>query len=185
MKQRISILIGVIAVALVAVSAAFAGSVTATATVAAGNSGNLALSLPSNPTISNTLDGSDQTATYTLPLSLNDVRGSGAGWNLTITSTTFSTGTHTFPTNASTITGVAASCNSGSTCTVPSNDVSNGSLAVPAGSTSPSAVKFENAGTKSGLGEINLTATVAVAIPANVFAGTYTSTVTVAIAAGP
>jgi len=163
--------------------AATSASITVGSTAVTGTT--LSVSPTGSPSFGITLNGADQTASYSLPLQVVDIRGSGAGWNLTITSTTFSTGTHTFPTSASTIAGVSASCNSGSTCTVPSNNVSNGSLALPAGSTSPSAVKFENAGTNSGLGEINLTTTVHVVIPANVFAGTYTSTVTVAIAAGP
>src|SRR5216684_8179052 len=40
-----------------------------------------------------TLSGDDQTTTYSLGLTVTDPRGNGAGWNLTITSTTF-TGTN-------------------------------------------------------------------------------------------
>jgi len=52
-------------------------------------------------------------------------------------------------------------------------------------STAPAAVKFVNAAAATGLGTTNVNATVSVAVPANVFAGTYSSTVTVSIVAGP
>lgn len=184
MKQRISILVAVMAVALVAVSVAFAGSVTATATVAAGNSGNLALSLPSNPTIGSTLDGTDQTATYTLPLSLNDVRGSGAGWNLTVTSTAFTDGTHSLANSASTITGLTSVCVAGGTCTNPTNAISY-PLTVPAAASAPTAVKFFNSAAATGMGRFTITPTVSVAIPGNSYAGSYSSTVTIAAVSGP
>lgn len=164
-------------------AAATSASIAVSSTAVTGTT--LSVAPTSSPSFGITLNGTDQSTSYALPLQVVDIRGSGTGWNLTITSTTFTSGVHTFPTTASTLVGVTSSCNSGSTCTLPSNSVSNTSLAVPAGATAPSAVKFENAGTKSGLAEINLTATVDVTIPANVFAGTYTSTVTIAIAAGP
>src|SRR6266516_5013233 len=45
------------------------------------------------PTIGNaTLSGLDQSVAITMPLTVHDATGSGAGWNVTITSTTFSTG---------------------------------------------------------------------------------------------
>jgi hypothetical protein len=46
-------------------------------------------------------------------------------------------------------------------------------------------VKYENAASGTGLGTTSVDATVQVAVPSNVFAGTYSSTVTVAIVAGP
>jgi hypothetical protein len=46
-------------------------------------------------------------------------------------------------------------------------------------------VKFFNAATNSGLGKFTITPTVTVSIPANTVAGTYTSTVSVAIVSGP
>src|SRR5207245_3234681 len=55
-----------------------------------------------------TLNGVNHTTTYALALRVYDTSGIGAGWNLTITSTTFTTGTHSLSTTASSIT--AASC---------------------------------------------------------------------------
>src|SRR5712691_5148849 len=51
------------------------------------------------------LNGTDQTTTYSLGLTVTNSPSGGntAGWNLTITSTTFTTGTHSLSTTASTI----------------------------------------------------------------------------------
>ena len=159
---------------------------TVSATVTAGST----LSVAGNgaPAFSLALNGDDQTTSYILPIQVVDARGLavGGGWNVTVTSTQFSDGAgHKFPTTASTITGVTSACHSGSTCTLPTNSVSNTSLALPAGATAPTAVKFYNAATATGLGRIDANATVSVAVPANTIAATYTSTITVAVVAGP
>jgi hypothetical protein len=135
-----------------------------------------------------TLTGDDQTTTYSLGLTVNDPRGNGAGWNLTITSTTFTAGTNTLSDTASTInaTPTVACTGSGGHCTNPTNSVTYPPLGVPAASpTAPTAVKFFQAATNTGMGKFTITPTVTVAIPANAFAGTYTSTVSVAIVSGP
>jgi hypothetical protein len=176
------------ATAVLAVSAE-AATVTVSASVVAGST--LSAAGTGTPSFSLTLNGADQTSTYTLPVSVVDARGlsTGGGWNLTVTSTQFNDGAggHTFPATASTITGIspAPTCGTGSTCTPPTNTVSNSNLALPAGSTPPTAVRYFNAANATGLGTVNVNATVSVAVPANVFAGTYSSTVTVATVAGP
>jgi hypothetical protein len=169
---------------LAAATSALASNVTATANV---NAGTLTLSTSATPSVSATLDGTDQTPSYTLPMSLNDATGSGAGWNITITSTTFSTGggsPKTLSTSASTTTAAGATCAGGTTCTAPTNSIGY-PLAVPAGSSAPTAVKLFNAAANTGLGNFTVTPTIQVAIPANTYAGTYTSTVTVAVVSGP
>jgi hypothetical protein len=136
--------------------------------------------------VSSTLDGTDQTPTYTLPMTINDATGSGAGWNVTITSTTFTTGggtPHLLSTSASTATAVSSACASG-TCTNPTNAIGY-PLGVPAAATAPTAVKLFNAAANTGMGKFTITPTVGVSIPANTYAGTYTSTVTVAVVSGP
>ncbi len=157
---------------------AITGTVVGGATLSASSTGT--------PSFSLTLNGTDQTTSYTLPAQAIDPRGTGAGWNLTVTSTQFSDGSgHTFPTTASSITAATNACGASSTCTQATNSVSYASLTVPAGPTAPAAVKFFNAATNTGMGKIDVSATVSVAVPANVFAGTYTSTVTVSIVSGP
>ena len=170
--------------AAVVASSAAAANVTATATVSAGS---LTLSTSATPTLSATLDGTDQTPNYALPMSVNDSTGSGNGWNVTITSTTFTTGggsPHLLSTTASTATAVSASCAGGTTCTAPTNSITY-PLAVPAGSSPPTAVKLFNAAASTGMGNFTVTPTITVAIPANTYAGVYTSVVTVAAVSGP
>ena len=173
------------AVALAGSTSAVGANVTATATV---NAGTLTLSTSATPSVSVTLDGTDQAPSYTLPMSVNDYTGSGNGWNVTITSTQFTTGggsPHTLSTSASTATAASATCAGGTTCTNPTNAVTY-PLAVPAGGSGPpTAVKLFNAAANTGMGGFTVTPTVQVAIPANTYAGTYTSTVTVAVVSGP
>jgi WxL domain surface cell wall-binding len=175
--KRIVITLGIAVIALVASTAAFAQNLTATATVS-GTAG-VSLNLPSNPTISDLLDGTDQTVSYAPVLGVVDARGSGAGWNLQISATSFSDGSgHTLA--PGTVTGVSTACHTGSTCTA----ATSSGITYPLTVTS-TAAKFFNAALNTGLGKIDVTPTVQVAIPGNAYAGTYTSTVTLAAATGP
>jgi hypothetical protein len=179
-------LIGILVIAAALAAATAAQAITVNGTVTGG--ATLSVAPNGTPSFSLTLNGVDQTTSYTLPVTVVDARGLsvGGGWNLTVTSTQFNDGSgHTFPTTASTITGVASACGTNSTCSTPTNSVSNTNLAVPAAAVAPAAVKYVNAATATGLGTLNVNATVSVAVPSNVFAGTYSSTVTVSIVAGP
>ena len=176
MRQRIFIIIGISAVALVAASAALAGTLTTTATIT-GTAG-ISLNLPSNPSISNTIDGTDQTVSYSPVLGVVDARGSGAGWNLQISATTFIDGaSHTLAPGI--VTAAAQACHAGSTCTAATNSI------VPPLTITTTAAKFFNAALNTGLGKLDVTPTIQVAIPGNSYAGTYTSTVTLAATTGP
>jgi hypothetical protein len=150
---------------------------------AASASGFRSVSTSSSPTFNANLDVGDQTPSYTLPLATIDSTASGAGWKLTITSTAFTAGTHTLATSASSITGISATCAEGN-CTAPTNSVAY-PVAVPAGAGPPSAVKFFNAAAASGKGNFTVTPTISVSVPQNSFAGSYTSTLTIAVASGP
>ena len=177
MKQRIFLITGLVAVALVASAVAVAGTISPTAVVS-GTAG-VSLSLPSNPSISDTLDGTDQTVSYAPDLGLVDARGTGAGWNLQISATNFSDGAgHTLA--PGTVSAVSAACHAGSTCSAATSSGITYPLNVTA-----TAAKFFNAASNTGLGKIDVTPTVQVAIPGNAYAGTYTSTVTLAAATGP
>jgi WxL domain surface cell wall-binding len=148
--------------------------------------GSLTLTSTAAPTFSANLDSAlDQTPTYTVPLSVADTRTgtTSAGWKLTITSTQLSTGSRTLATTASSITGVTYSCVS--SCTVnPTNSVSF-PVAVPAGVTPPTAVKFYNAAANTGRGTFTISPTVQVSVPANSYVGAYSSTLTITVASGP
>lgn len=166
-----------------AAGAATTASPTVTGTVAAGA---LSVATSAAPTFSANLATGDQTPTYTLPLTATDTTGTGAGWNLTITSTQFTTGggtPHTLAANASTITGATSACATG-TCTNPTNAVAY-PVGVPAAATAPTAVKFFNAAANTGLGSFTVTPTVGVFVPSSTFAGSYSSTLTVSIVSGP
>ena len=167
--------------ALAVAGSAIAANVTATATVSAGT---LSLSSAAAPSVSATLNGTDQSPNYTMPMTANDATGSGAGWNVTITSTAFTTGAKSLSNSASTVTGVTSSCAGGTTCTNPTNGITY-NLGVPAAASAPTAVKLFNAAANTGMGSFTVTPTVQVAIPANTYAGTYTSTVTLAVVSGP
>jgi hypothetical protein len=177
MKQRILITLAVAALALVATTAALASTLTSTATVT-GTAG-ISLNLPSNPSLSDTIDGSDQTVSYSPVLGVVDARGSGAGWNVTISSTTYSDGSgHTLQPGS--VTGVTQACHSGSSCTA----ATSSGITYPLTLTT-TAAKLFNAATSTGMGKVDVTPTVQVQIPGNAYAGTYTSTLTLATVSGP
>jgi hypothetical protein len=169
------------ALCLLSPAPALAATATSTGTVAAGT---LSLSTSAAPTFSATLNGTDLTPTYTVPVTINDATGSGTGWNATITSTQFTTGTKTLATTASSITGVTSAAAAGTTTTAPTNAITY-PLGVPAAATAPAAVKLFNAAANTGMGQFTLTPTVAVGIPANTFAGSYSSTLTLSSVSGP
>ena len=70
------------------------------------------------------------------------------------------------------------------TCTNPTNAITY-PFTVPAEAVAPAAVKFFNAAADTGMGKFTLTPTVGVSVPANTYAGTYKSTVTLASVSGP
>jgi WxL domain surface cell wall-binding len=177
MRQRLFIISIISAVALVASAAALAGTLTATATVT-GTAG-ISLNLPSSPSITNTIDGTDQTASYSPVLGVVDARGSGAGWNLTMSATSFTDGSgHTLA--PGTVTAAAQACHAGSSCTAATSTGISYPLTI-----SGTAAKVFSAALTTGLGKIDLTPTIQVAIPGNAYAGTYSSTLTIAAATGP
>ena len=176
----------ILAMAIGGSVAAFADSGTgATVAVAGGSLSETGPSAVSATPV--TLNGDDQTTTYSMGLTVTDPRGSGAGWNLTITSTTFTSGSNTLDTGASNInTAPTSLCiSAGGHCTNPNNGAITYPVGVPAAATAPTPVKFFDAATNTGMGKFTITPTVTIAIPANTFAGTYTSNVSVAIVSGP
>ena len=182
--SRLSSVLGLAAAALLAFPASgLATAITATGTVSGST---LSVSSSSSPSFSANLDNGDSTPTYNFDLTTQDTRGTGAGWNETLTSTQFTTGApnnYTLATGTSTVSSVAESNGSG-TNTAPTNAIGY-PLAVPAGSTPPTAVKLFNASSGTGMGKFTVTPTVGVFVPQNSFAGTYTSTLTLGLVSGP
>lgn len=135
------------------------------------------------PTFAVVLSGTDSVVSYALPISVSDLRGTGAGRNLTVSATTWTSGSATLPATASSVTAVTAAC-SGGVCTAPINSVTY-PFVLPAAVSPPAAVKLFNAAASSGTGQFTITPTVHVTVPANARSGAYTSTITLAIASGP
>jgi len=160
-----------------------AGAVTATASITAGS---LAfVSSPSAISFAATLNGADQNVTSAQTFDVGDATGSGTGWNITATSTTFTTGTHSLGTSATTVTSApTVACDSGATCSTATNAISY-PYALPAATTAPTATKLYNAAANSGMGKQTVTATFSLALPANTYAGSYTSTWTYSLASAP
>jgi hypothetical protein len=148
--------------------------------------GVLSLQTTAAPSFSANLNAGDQTQTYTLPLTTIASVSPSLGWNETITSTQFTSGSHTLPASASTITAApTAACYSAyANCTAPTNSVTY-PVNVPAGAGPPTPVKFFNAANNSGAGQFTVTPTIGVLVPQNSFAGSYASTLMLAIVSGP
>jgi hypothetical protein len=174
---------GSLAAALLALAPVTAVASTATGTIGAGS---LAfVSTPGNVAFSLTLSGVDQTSTTPLALDVGDATGSGVGWNISATSTTFTAGGHTLPTSATSVTiAPTDACDAGATCVTGTNAVSY-PYSLPAGSTAPTATKLFGAAAATGLGDQTVTPTFRIAIPANTYAGSYASTWTFSLVAGP
>jgi len=147
----------------------------------------LSVSTTATPTFSTALTGvAGVVGTYQVPLSATGLPIDVQGWNLTVTSTRFSTGggtPRTLPTTASSIVSVAAVC-PGVCVANPTNSVAY-PVALPSGAGPPPAVKFFNAAALTGIGTFTITPTVQVTVPPTAYAGVYTSTLTFAIVAGP
>src|SRR3954470_4804033 len=119
MKRTALAVCAVAAAAAIVAPSAFAATAPVTGNI---NAGSLSIATSATPSFSVTLDGTDKTGSYPVPTTVTDATGSNAGWNLTITSTQFTTGggsPSTLATNASSITGVTNTC--ATTCVSPTN----------------------------------------------------------------
>jgi hypothetical protein len=131
-----------------------------------------------------TLNGKTQTTTASPALTPSDTTGSGSGWNLTGTSTTFkNSGSKTLPTTATQVTAASVAGGS-STCRLPTNGIAY-PLTLPAGSTAPTAVKIYDASAGTGLGAATVTVTFTLTVPPSTYSGAYSSTWTLSLVSGP
>jgi hypothetical protein len=133
---------------------------------------------------------------------VNDATGSGAGWNVTVSATTFTsttpaatladTGTLSANgsiTSATATTGPAATCTTGATCTLPT-DTTAYPVAITTAATTPTPFKIYDTSAATGLGSIAIGLPGApagwwVAVPANAVPATYTSTITLEVVSAP
>jgi hypothetical protein len=173
-------------------------------TAALSFTGPLTVTAPASLTWAITLNGTNQAVADAIAgdqqFAVSDETLTGAGWDVTISATTFTNGGHTLPNagtfvltgNVSSITSSAApSLACAASCTPPSNAVTY-PIDVTTAASSPSPVSVYDASAGSGLGAILLGGSSAadpfgwwVNVPGNARQGAYTSTVTVAIASGP
>jgi putative surface cell wall-binding protein len=171
------------ALAVASVGGALAGTIATSTGITAGA---LTLSAPGTASLSATLTGADQVATGSLGKStVKDATGSGAGWNVTISGSQFTTGggsPHTLPTGALDVTAVAVNTVAGR---APTNSIGySTAIAVPLGS-APTPVKIYNAAANSGMGTVELTPALSLDVAADTYAGTYSSNLVVSVVAGP
>jgi len=130
------------------------------------------------------LNGKDQAASSSVTLTPNDQTGSGAGWNITGASTTFTNASSkALATTATTLTGATATAASGQ-CSAPTNTITY-PITLPAGATPPAAVKLYDARPNTGAGPTNVSFNTQLAVSAKAYSGTYNSTWTFTIASGP
>lgn len=147
--------------------------------------GSLSLTPPGTVSFSGlTLNGTSQSTTANAAFTPTDATGTGSGWNLTGTSTTFTnTGGKALPTTATTVTAASAA-STAATCLLPTNAIGY-PVTLPAGSTPPTAAKLYDASAATGLGGSTVTLTFKLTTPAGTYNGTFSSTWTFTIASGP
>jgi len=146
------------------------------------------VSAPANLTFpALTLDGTNETTSVSLPLDIGDNTGSGAGWNVTITSTQFSSGSATLPGSATSVNAApSASCDTGVSCTPATlSSVLTYPVTVPAGSTAPTATRLYSAAAGSGMADQTISPDFTLAVPANAASGAYSADWTLSLVSGP
>ena len=184
---------------------AVAAGTTCTLTGSLGvTGGTLTLTSPSSLTWSETLNGLDQSVVdvgagdqqYTV----NDATGTGAGWHVTMSATTFTNSSHTLAntgtlsTNGSvtSISGTGApTATCSATCTLPTNTTTY-PVAITTAASSPTPSVIYDTSANTGLGQVVIGGSTAsnpvgwwLQIPASVYSGSYTSTVTLEVISGP
>ena len=186
MKSRTMLPAAAVTIGSLLLAAAPAGATTASETLTAGSLGFA--STPGNVNFpGTTLDGTNKTVTAPQPLDIADATGSGAGWKITATSTLFKSGSYTLPAGATTIGSApgAPRCDTNVTCTAGGTTTVTYPYTLPAAATAPTATPLYNAPAGTGMGDQTVTPTWTLAIPANSYAGSYTSTWTLSLVSAP
>jgi hypothetical protein len=166
--------------------------------------GTLTMNVPTALAWTAVENGTDQQIVDPTPAQqsylVNDATGSGAGWHVTISATTFTTGplslatTGSFVTTGSVtsetaVTAPTAACSTGSTCTLPTNTTTYPVAITTAASTPPTSTIYDTSAA-TGLGSITIGIGALpvgwwVNVPASTKVGTYTSTISLTLVSGP
>ncbi len=181
-KQSILGLVGAAAITASIAGTAFATDVTQ---VINGN-GNLSASIANAAMTPINYSNTQVTTSGSLGLAVDDPRGTSAGWNVTIASSSFvyagaSSIGQAIPSTGFSITSV------GNPVYVAGQPINvSGPLAVSAGAASlNTARKTITAGSGSGSGQYTQALPVSLVVPAYSQAGTYTAVLTISITTGP
>jgi hypothetical protein len=173
-----------------------AGTVTLTA-------GTLTLTSPASLTWGGAVTGLNQSLVDTVSgdqqYTVDDATGSGLGWHVSTSATTFTNGSHTFPNvgtfvNTGSVTSITstnaptATCTA--TCTLPTNSTTYPVAITTAAAPVPVLIYDTAVGT--GLGQIVIGGSAAanpvgwwVNVPGSASSGAYVSTITMAVVSGP
>jgi hypothetical protein len=180
------------------------GNIDSGVTPAVTFTGTLSLTSPSLLTLAATLNGTGQSAVDQVAgdqqFTVDDETASGAGWHITVSATTFTTGTYPLPnTGTLVVTGStssvsatsAPSANCATSCTPPSTTTTY-PVAITTATSSPPPTTVYDTPAGTGLGPATLGGNTSphplgwwINIPGNARAGTYTSTVTLQVVSGP
>ena len=170
---------------LAAPGAALAANTSGTAVFTLGT---LSMVTPATVAFTGVLTGVDQVVSTTQNLDIVDATGSGAGWNVTLTSTQFATATvpvKTLPVGAVTDTAAVGACDALVTCTVGDDSLVTYPVAIPAATVAPTAIKIQTAALNTGLGGQTWTHSMSLALAGNTKVGSYTSTWTYSLVSAP
>lgn len=133
-----------------------------------------------------TLNGSNQTATVSDTLEVDDNTGCGAGWNVSATGTELFNGTN-YIASAPSFPAPGWSCTNGvGTCTLPGGGTAIGyPYNMPVGVTAPAATELVSDGAAAGMGNQQTTEVISLVVPGSAYTGIYASTWTFVAAVGP
>jgi hypothetical protein len=171
-------------------TAAFAtgtGTTVPVAATAVFTGGALTFTGPAVPAFTATLAGVDQTVTQPQVFEVSDATGSGLGWNITATSTFFTTSAPIHTLAIGSVTEQAApvaACDATVACTVATTGLTY-PYTLPSGASAPTATKMVSAAVNTGMGNQSSTNTMRLAVPAATFSGSYSSTWTYSLVSAP
>jgi hypothetical protein len=125
--------------------------------------------------------GGDRRVYLDLPFTVTDTRGTGSGWSLSVASTGFRQALAPLPGVGASFVGATAACGADDLCTLPRTSVAYPVAIAP----DDRPVRFFDADAGSGMGTTDVSARLAVTIPANALAGSFATTLTLTQSVGP